>query len=98
MKLKQLSAEPKLVQVLIDDEETVKEYGDSLEFYTWDRQPMDKFVQLANMDQKDFGSVLSIMRDLILDEVGKPVIEGNQVLPSKVLMKAVGKISSILGK
>lgn len=98
MKLTQITAEPKLVRVLLDDEETVADYSEALEFWTWDRQPMDKFIQLANMDQNDFGSIVNVMRDLILDEAGKPVIDGNQVLPSKVLMKAVGKVSTILGK
>lgn len=98
MKLTQITAEPKLVQVFLDDEETIKDYSEALEFWTWDRQPMDKFIQLANMDQNDFGSIVNVMRDLILDESGKPVIDGNQVLPSKVLMKAVGKVSNILGK
>ena len=43
MKLNQLAAKPQLIRVEINDEETIKQFGESLEFWIWDRQPMDKF-------------------------------------------------------
>lgn len=98
MKLTDITAEPKLVSVLIDDADIVEQYGEPLEFWTWDRQPMDKFVRLANLAQDDFATVINIMRDLILDESGEPVMQGNRVLPSRVLMRAVSRITDLLGK
>ncbi len=98
MKLTQITAEPKLVQVFLDDEDTVKEYGESLEFYTWDRQPMTVFIKLAEAEAGKFANIVDVMRELILDEAGKPVMTGQTVLPSKILMRAITKITDLLGK
>ena len=38
MKLSQLTAKPQLIDIHIDDEDTIKEFGEAIEFWTWDRQ------------------------------------------------------------
>jgi hypothetical protein len=99
MKLSQLSAEPQLVEVTIDDKDIIKEYGEPLVFYTWDRQPMEVFTKLANVgSEQDTGNIIDIVKNLILDENGKQIISNKNMLPSKVLMKAIGKVTDILGK
>jgi hypothetical protein len=98
MKLSQLSAKPVLVLVSLDDEVTIKEFGEALEFYTWDRQPMDIFMKLANMDASSAGALIEVVKTLILDEEGNPVLTSDNMLPTKVLMKAIGKVSTMLGK
>lgn len=98
MKLSQLAAKPQLVQILIDDEDTVKELGESVEFWTWDRQPLDTFMKLASAGQKDPSQMIGIVRTLILDEKGKEIIQGDTMLPSNILLKAIGKIVDLLGK
>jgi hypothetical protein len=74
MKLSQLTAKPQLIEVSIDDEDTIKEFGEAITFYTWDRQPMDIFMRLANATAGDTSSIISIVRTLILDEKGKEVL------------------------
>jgi len=99
MRLSQLSAKPVLVQVILDDKDIVDEYGESLEFYTWDRQPMNVFMKLASIDLKsDSNDLLGVIKTLILDEEGKEVITNDNMLPAKVLMRAITKISELLGK
>lgn len=98
MKLSELTAEPKLIEITIDDEDTVEQYGEALTFYTYDRQPMDVFLRLANIDQKNAGDLINIVKTLILDENGKQVVTDKSVLPTGVLMKAIAKVSELLGK
>ena len=98
MKLSKLSAKPQLIKVELNDEDTVKEFGEPLEFYTWDRQPLDIFMKLANSDQANIGSMIEIVRTLILDEDGKEIISGENMLPSTVLIKSISKIVEALGK
>jgi hypothetical protein len=98
MKLSQIAAKPKLVMVVLDDEDTVKEYGESLEFYTWDRQPLDVFMKLAGANHENAGSMIDIVRTLILDETGKQIIQGEVMLPSTVLVRSISKIVETLGK
>ena len=101
MKLTELTSEPKLIEVLIDDEAIVKEFGEALSFHTWDRQPMDVFMKLASVssaDGQDTGAMIDIVKTLILDEDGKPVMSGKTVLPMHVLLKVITKITEMLGK
>lgn len=97
MKLSQLTAKPKLVQVVLDDEEILTEYKESLEFYTWDRQPLDVFMKLANVERDNPSSIITIVKTLILDENAQEILTEDNMLPMNVLMKAIGKITDMLG-
>jgi hypothetical protein len=104
MKLSTLSKKPVLVEILIDDEEIVKEYGEALSFHTWDRQPMHIFVQLANLSSDsekstpNIGEMLNLVKTLILDDKGKEIITDKASLPTNVLIKVIGKVTETLGK
>ena len=98
MKLSQICAEPALIEVSLDDKETIKQYGEPLVFHTWDRQPMDVFMRLANMDQKNTSELLNVVKTLILDENGKELLTEKNMLPTNVLMKAIAKVTEQLGK
>jgi hypothetical protein len=98
MKLTQLAKEPQLIRIELDDEEIRAEYNDSLEFYIWDRQPMDQFVKLATAKGDDFGNMLELINAMILDENGSRVLTGNLTLPSNIILKVVNKVTETLGK
>jgi hypothetical protein len=98
MKLSQLCSEPQLIELKLDDKDTVKEFGEPVVFYTWDRQPMEVFMRLANIEQKNTGDIINIVKTLILDEEGKPVLSDKNMLPTAVLMKAIAKVTEQLGK
>jgi hypothetical protein len=98
MRLTQLAAKPKLVKIIIDDEDVVKEYGESLEFHIWDRQPMDKFVKLAQMKAEDFGDLVEAVNSMVLDEEGQPILKDELMLPTNIMTKVIGKVVETLGK
>lgn len=98
MKLNQLAAKPQLIKMMLEDEAIISEFGEALEFWTWDRQPLETFMKLANANQADINSMIQVVRTLILDESGKEIITGDVMLPSNVLIKVIGKIVESLGK
>ena len=98
MKLNQLTAKPQLIKIVLDDEDTLKEYNEPVEFWTWDRQPMDVFMKLAQATEKEMSSVIGIVKDLILDENGKSILADGNMLPTKILMRAIGKVTQSLGE
>jgi hypothetical protein len=98
MKLSQITSEPKLIEIVLDDEDTVKQYGEAITFHTYDRQPMDIFMRLANVDQKNTGDLISIVKTLILDEEGKQILNDKNMLPTGILMRAIAKVTEQLGK
>ena len=98
MKINQLAAKPQLIKLVIKDEDTIKEFGEEIEFWTWDRQPLDVFMKLATINQNDPKQIIEIMRSLILDEQGNKVIEGEMMLPTKVLIRMIQVVVESLGK
>lgn len=98
MKLSDLAKKPQLTKITISDEDIVAEFGEAIEFWTWDRQPMDTFLKLASVDQSNTASVIEAVRDLVLDENGKPVITGENSLPTKVMMRVITSVVESLGK
>jgi len=98
MKLRDLAKTPELIRITIDDEEIVAEYGEALEFWAYDRQPMEKFLKLASGDTQDFASMAMVLKDMILTESGEPVIADGQILPSKVMVAAFSRLAAQLGK
>jgi hypothetical protein len=98
MQLSNLAGKPQLITISINDEDIVAEYGEAIEFYTWDRQPMDVFLRLASVDNSDYGSILNAVRTLVLDEQGKPVLDGENSLPTKIMMRVITRVIESLGK
>lgn len=98
MKLSEICSEPQLVEITLDDKETVKQFGEALSFYTWDRQPMEVFMRLANVESGNTKDLIEIVKTLILDDNGQQILSNNNMLPTGVLMKAIAKVTEQLGK
>jgi hypothetical protein len=98
MKLTQLAAKPQLVRIVLNDEDVIKEYGEELEFWIYDRQPMEQFVRLAQMRHEDFADLVSAVNTMVLDEEGAPVVRDGLILPTTVMGKVITKVVETLGK
>ena len=98
MELSKIATKPQLIKRTLDDEDIVREFGESLEFYTWDRTPIDQFMKLASVDKDNYTSVLDAVTGLIMDKEGKPIITKDTSLPNNVLMKVVTVVVEGLGK
>lgn len=98
MKINQIASKPQLIKVVLNDEQTVQELGEELEFWTWDRQPLDKFMKLASVKQDNPEEIIKIVKDLILDEEGKVVIKDDVMLPTQILIRIIQKVVETLGK
>ena len=98
MKLTQLAAKPKLVKIELSDEDIISEYGEALEFYIYDRQPMSKFVKLANMSEENYDILVETVSSMILDEHGQSILVNDILLPIPVMSKVVAKVVETLGK
>lgn len=97
MKITELTAKPQLTKIILDDEELVTKYGEEIEFWVWDRQPLEKYVAMAQ-NGGDTGAVMDLAKDMILDEKGNLVMVDDNVLPSDIAMRALTKVIETLGK
>ena len=98
MDIKQLATAPQLVKITLDSEDIVNKYGEPLEFWIWDKQPLQKFVRFANANEADPGELIEFTSELILDSEGNPVMSDGTVLPPDVLGAAITKVVEHLGK
>jgi len=98
MKLTQIAAKPKLIKIELNDEDIIKEYNEPLEFWIYDRQPMSKFVKLANSGKENYEELVNIVEALVLDEQGTPIIKDGVLLPTMIMTKVVTKVVDVLGK
>ena len=98
MKLQELAAKPQLTKITIDDHDLVEKYGEELEFYVHDRFDMETFTKMASVETTDPGKIYNIVKDLILDDNGQPVMHDELVLPMDLMMAAVVKVTDTLGK
>lgn len=98
MKLSDLASKPQLQEILIEDEALVEKYGDKLSFYIQDRLPIETYTRLATVKTEDAGQMYDIVKDLILNEDGTPVMVEGNILPIDVMTAAVEKVAQSLGK
>lgn len=98
LKLTQLASKPQLIKVLIDKAEIVEAYGDELEFWIWDRQPIDQFIRMATTGSDNYGEMIKMVNELILDEDGNKVLKEGEALPNDVMITVIGAVVERLGK
>jgi hypothetical protein len=98
MKLQQLASKPQLIPILIDDEDTVEEFGEALEFYIYDRQPMEVFMRLASLEaENSFVDLAAIVESMIMDSEGQRILTNDITLPMNVMIKVIEVTVNRLG-
>ncbi len=98
MKLSELAVKPQLQKITITNETIVEKYGEELEFFIYDRQPLDIFTKMADISAENSAEYITVLKDIILDEKGQPVCKDDMVLPIDVLTEAIKLIGEHLGK
>ena len=98
MKLSQLAAKPQLIKITLDEETLQTKYGDELEFWIYDRQPIDEFIKLATASQDDYSTMIRMVNDLVLDEEGKKAVKAGEALPNDVMLAVIAAVIERLGK
>lgn len=98
LKLTQLASKPQLIKITIDHADLMEKYGDELEFFVWDRQPIDQFVKMATTGADNYGDMIRMVNDMIMDEEGKKVIKEGEALPNDVMVAVIGAVVERLGK
>lgn len=97
MKITSLVAEPQLIKITLDSEQILETYGEPIEFWVYDRQPIETYFRLGQ-NPDDVGTIMDLVKHMILDETGAPVISGDQVLPLDVALQAFNQVVTQLGK
>jgi hypothetical protein len=99
MDIKQVARKPELVEVVLNEEHLVKEYGEPITFYMVDYVDINTYFDFFKSQSDKAGNELnSLMRKIILNKEGKPVLSEDEALPIDISIAALTKINETLGK
>lgn len=98
LKLTQLAGKPQLVKITISEPDIVEKFGDELEFWIMDRQPIDQFIKMATLNNDNQGDMIRMVNDLVLDEAGNKVLGKDESLPNSVMVAVIAAVVDRLGK
>jgi hypothetical protein len=99
MNIKQFARKPQLIEVIIDQEEIVKEYGDTITFWMYDHTDINTYFEFFKSQSTSNGTELNtIMRKIILNSEGNPSLAEDEMLPVDIALAALTKINETLGK
>jgi hypothetical protein len=99
MKIENLVQTPQLVEVVLDDESLVETYGEPITFHTYDIVSMSVYFDFFNARSKsEFEMLTKLIKSMILDSKGNPVLTEEKDLPIDIVTAAVIKLGDILGK
>jgi hypothetical protein len=98
LKLTQLASKPQLIKITIDSPDIVEKHGDELEFWIMDRQPIDQFIKMATATGNDYGELVRMVGELVLDENGSKVLKDGEALPNDVMVAVMNAVVERLGK
>jgi hypothetical protein len=99
MDIKKLAKKPELIEIVIDDETIVKDYGESITFWMKDQVDINTYFDFfRSQNEKDGGELGQVLAKLILTKDGKPVLGEGETLPIDITVLALTKINETLGK
>ena len=99
MDIKQLAKRPELIEIIIDDEAIVKEYGDKITFYMKDFVDINTYFDFFRSQSEKSGEELTtLLRKIILNSDSLPVLEEGDAFPIDITIAALTKINECLGK
>jgi hypothetical protein len=99
MDIKQFAKRPELVEIVIDDENIVKEYGEPITFWMRDFVDINTYFDFfKSQSDKGEGQLGVLLQKLILNDQGQPVMAEEEALPVDITIAALTKINETLGK
>lgn len=99
MNIQDFKIKPKLIDITIDDETIIEEYGDSIKFHMYDHLDLTTYFKFFKAQSEgNTDELLKIVKTIILDEKGKKVMTEEYELPVDIFTNAVVKITEHLGK
>jgi lipoprotein NlpI len=93
MKIEQTIEQRELIKITIDDPEIVAQWGDTLDFYIWNKQSIEVVFKFANSHNNDYEDIAEILTELILDKNGKQVLQPGYKMPNDVMFAAFLKLA-----
>lgn len=99
MDIKDLARKPELVQLSLDSEDIVATYGEPVTFYMRDYVDINTYFEFyRTQSEKDGEQLAAIIRRIVLNAQGEPVLGPEDELPIDITVELLVKVNECLGK
>jgi hypothetical protein len=99
MDISKFAKKPELIKVVCDQPEIIEEFGEAVEFWMLDNVDINTYFDFYKLQQNGEGDKLNkLMRRMILNEQGQPVLKEDEMFPIALTLAALVKIGDNLGK
>jgi hypothetical protein len=99
MNIEQLTRKPQLEEILIDDPDIVKTYGEPIKFWMKDHLDLNTYFDFYRFQSEAKSEELfQTLRKIVLNNEGLPVIKEDEVLPTDITINVLLKVNETLGK
>lgn len=99
MDIAELAKTPKLEELLINDQDIIDRYGESISFWIMDQMDVSTYFNFYKLQQSEDSELLNaLLRKLILNKDGKPCLKKDEVFPVDITLSILVKINEFLGK
>ena len=96
--IKNFAKKPELVQIVLNNPDIQEEYGDEVVFYIKDYVDINTYFDFFRNQADNASGLNEIIKRMILDEKGQPVLNADDELPVSLAVAALSKINETLGK
>lgn len=97
--ISEFTKKPQLIEIQIDNEEIVKEYGEPITFWMKDHVDISTYFGLFKSQADNDGDEINkLLRKIVLNKESQPALAEDEVLPIDIAIAALTKINDVLGK
>jgi len=99
MDIKKFAKKAELVEIILDEEAIVSEYGEPITFYMKDFVDINTYFDFFRAQSTKSGDELQgLLSKIILNKEGKVVLEEGEHFPIDITIAALTRINECLGK
>lgn len=99
MNLSEIKIKPKLIELSIDDKQTVEDFGDSITLYMMDQVDLQTYFDFYRKQSEGKpNELMDVLRKILRDKDGKPVLQDDETIPLSLVAKVIEKVGEQLGK
>lgn len=99
MDISKLAKKPKLVELVISDEDIVEKYGEPISFWMMDEVDITTYFEFYKLQQsQETGKLYELMRTLLKKSDGTACLADDEILPVNLMLAVLVRINDFLGK
>lgn len=99
MDITKFKCQSQITEIKLDSEDIVKQYGEAISFWTHTHPPLTAYFRFfESRVNGDYATLEQILRELILNSKGEPVLSKDETLPADIFTNIILKLGEILGK